>query len=203
MKEKIQNPPKTLWIFNHYAITPQYPGGTRHFELGRNLSNLGTRVIIFASSFVHMNLRSIPQIKKEKYKVEQYENLLFIWVKALKYKNNNWKRLLNMLHYCLSTYMLAKRLVKKGVLNKPDVIVGSTVHPFAPLMASRLARKYRVPFLFEIRDLWPQSFIDVGIWTDSSLPSWFFKRIEKRSISRALKIIILSLFKGFVHKQAY
>lgn len=26
-----------IWIFNHYAHTPDLPGGTRHYDLGREL----------------------------------------------------------------------------------------------------------------------------------------------------------------------
>jgi hypothetical protein len=28
---------KNIWIFNHYAITPDLPGGTRHFDFGKEL----------------------------------------------------------------------------------------------------------------------------------------------------------------------
>jgi len=42
---------KSIWIFNHYAITPDLPGGTRHFEIGQSLVEKGFNVTIFASSF--------------------------------------------------------------------------------------------------------------------------------------------------------
>jgi hypothetical protein len=32
---------KNIWIFNHYAITPDLPGGTRHYDLGRELVKRG------------------------------------------------------------------------------------------------------------------------------------------------------------------
>jgi len=31
------NNKRNLWIFNHYAITPDFPGGTRHFDFGKEL----------------------------------------------------------------------------------------------------------------------------------------------------------------------
>jgi len=29
---------KNIWIFNHYEITPDLPGGTRHFEIVHNFN---------------------------------------------------------------------------------------------------------------------------------------------------------------------
>ena len=47
-------------------------------------------------------------------------------------------------------------------LDDPDVIIGSSPHPFAALASLFVARKKKVPFVLEIRDLWPQSLIDIG-----------------------------------------
>ena len=30
-----------IWIFNHYAITPNLPGGTRHFDFAKELKKRG------------------------------------------------------------------------------------------------------------------------------------------------------------------
>jgi len=40
---------KKIWILNHYAISPDMAGGTRHYDLGRELIKRGYRVTIFAS----------------------------------------------------------------------------------------------------------------------------------------------------------
>lgn len=42
-----------IWIFNHYAHPPDLPGGTRHYDLGRELVKRGHEVTIFATSFHH------------------------------------------------------------------------------------------------------------------------------------------------------
>ena len=56
----------------------------------------------------------------------------------------------------------------------------------------KFAKKYKTPFVFEIRDLWPQSFIDMGVWKKDSLVSKVFKAIEKYTVKRADSIISLS-----------
>ena len=42
---------KNIWILNHYAISPDMAGGTRHYDLGRELVRRGLKVSIFASGF--------------------------------------------------------------------------------------------------------------------------------------------------------
>jgi len=44
----------------------------------------------------------------------------------------------------------------------PDVVVGSSVHPFAAWIAWRLAKKVGCRFVFEIRDLWPETIVQLG-----------------------------------------
>lgn len=181
-----------IWIFNHYAITPDYPGGTRHFELGKNISERGHRVVIFASNFIHMSFSFVELERRADYKRERIGNLDFIWLKTRAYTKNNWKRIVNMLDYSRGIKRICRGLVKNNELEKPDVIIGSTVHPFAALAASSLARRFAVPFIFEIRDLWPRSFIDLGVWGKSSFQARLFGAIEKKTVSRAGKIITLS-----------
>jgi len=35
---------RNIWIFNHYAITPDLPGGTRHFDFVKELVKRGFMV---------------------------------------------------------------------------------------------------------------------------------------------------------------
>lgn len=183
---------KNIWIFNHYAKTPALPGGTRHFEIGKKLTEKGHEVIIFASNYIHMNFSFIEIEKSKIYKIENFDSLKFMWIKTLSYKKNNLKRFLNMISYCINVYIITKDLISKNIINKPEIIVGSTVHPFAALTAALISKKNRVPFIFEIRDLWPQTFIDMGIWKEESIISKLFKYIEKITVSKANKIIALS-----------
>jgi len=60
---------KNLWIFNHYAITPDMPGGSRHYDLARELVDKGYDVTIFASSFHHKKLVELKLKDEEKWKV--------------------------------------------------------------------------------------------------------------------------------------
>ena len=74
--------PMNLWIFNHYAVTPDLPGGTRHFDLGRELVKQGYDVTIFASGFHHSQHRRLKLPPGEPWRIEDVDGVKFIWLKT-------------------------------------------------------------------------------------------------------------------------
>ncbi len=64
--------------------------------------------------------------------------------------------------------------------------------PSVPLLtgwgAMILARKYKVPFIFEVRDVWPDALVDIGSMTKSSVVYRVFRLIEKQLYRRAARI---------------
>ncbi|EHD1699024.1 glycosyltransferase family 4 protein, partial [Vibrio vulnificus] len=77
-------------------------------------------------------------------------------------------------------------------IEKPDVIIGSTVHPFAAFFGCITAKFFKVPHVFEIRDLWPETFIDMNVWNRDSLISSFFYAVESFTVKRSSAFIVLS-----------
>jgi hypothetical protein len=75
-------------------------------------------------------------------------------------RGNGFARMVIMLMYSL----MARFGSWQEGMEKPDVIVGSSVHPFAAIAAAFLAKKYAVPFVFEVRDLWPETLVAMGRW---------------------------------------
>ena len=72
---------------------------------------------------------------------------------------------------------------------RPDVIIGTTVHPLAAFVAAKLAQRYNVPFIFEVRDLWPQTLIDMGRMSPQGIQARLLRRLEKWLCLRASRII--------------
>ncbi|NBU28522.1 MAG: hypothetical protein EBS42_10050 [Caulobacteraceae bacterium] len=64
----------------------------------------------------------------------------------------------------LSTYLrFAWRAWRHGYrLDRPDVVLASIQPLFAGYVGLRLARRWRVPMLLEIRDLWPDALVAKG-----------------------------------------
>lgn len=176
---------RTVWIVNHYAIDPAHSaGGARHFSLARRLSELGWNPIVIAATTAHNGrIKRIPPGAK----VTERDGVTFRWIRALQYRGNGVARILNMAQFTLA---LLNPFSTSG-LAKPDVIIGSTVHPFGAWAASRLAKRRRVPFVFEIRDLWPQTFIDMGKMAQDGLPARLLRRLEGHLCRRADHIVTL------------
>jgi len=65
------------------------------------------------------------------------------------------------------------------------------MHPFAALAGWWLARRHKARFVFEVRDLWPQTAVDMGAIKESSLPAKLLYGWEKFLYKRAEKIIVL------------
>ncbi len=75
--------------------------------------------------------------------------------------------------------------------SKPEIIIGSLVHPFAVIAAWLLSKKYKAKFIFEVRDLWPQTPIDMGAIKDNGIIAKLMYAWEKFMYRRAEKIIVL------------
>ena len=176
---------KNIWILNHYAKTPDMSGGTRHYDLGRELVKRVHKVTIFASGFEHSSKRHIKIKPKDKFRVEDFNGVRFVWLKTIPYYSNNWRRIINMISYGVRVL----RVVKK--FEKPDVIIGSSVHPFAVIAAWWLARRYKTKFIFEVRDLWPQTVVEMGVIKSTGIPAKLLYAWEKFMYKKADKIIVL------------
>ncbi|HBE44902.1 MAG TPA: glycosyltransferase WbuB [Deltaproteobacteria bacterium] len=175
-----------IWIFNHYAITPELSGGTRHFDFAKELTERGYNVTIFASSFHYSLLRETKYYGKSSYIIEDYDGIRFVWIGTFPYSKNDWRRVLNMLSYSVGAYKTAKKIN----IEKPNVIIGSSVHLFSVYTAYLLSKHFNIPFIMEVRDLWPQTLIDMGVsrWNPFVI---LLGILEKFLYKRAKKIISL------------
>jgi glycosyltransferase involved in cell wall biosynthesis len=182
-----------IWIFNHYAITPDQPGGTRHFDLGRELTRRGHDVTIFASSFHHYRRRYLRETGPEGWAIEEFQGVRFVWLRTLPYGRNDWRRAWGMLDYLRRSRRWSLRLCRRrGVLPAPDVVIGSSVHLLAALSGRLVATRFRVPFVMEVRDLWPQTLIDIGA-LQAGHPVARAMRLLERHLYRAAERIITPL----------
>ncbi|WP_404320072.1 glycosyltransferase family 4 protein [Malaciobacter canalis] len=148
-----------IWIFNHHALTPDMSGGTRHYDFAKELIKRGHSVTIIASSFHYSKYQEMKEYKDKDYLCEKIDGIDFIWIETPPYFGNGFSRVKNMLSYSLKVL----KYIPKLNLKKPNIIVGSSVHLFAVYSAYKLSKKYNTPFIMEVRDIWPQTLIDMGI----------------------------------------
>lgn len=175
-----------IWIVNHYALPPTLAGGTRHYNFARELIALGHEVMIIAANYNHFSHAYIPTTSNIG-EIDYTYEVPFLWIPTPPYKGNTIARFWNML-------MFAKRLLQKKYLRhapKPDVIIGSSPDLFAALGAEILSRQYKIPFVLEIRDIWPDTLVDLGRISERHPLITLMKLIEKRLYRQAKHIITL------------
>ena len=144
--------PRLLWV-NHFAVAPDMGGGTRHFEMGRELVRRGWSVTIAASDF-HLHGRTYMRradAEDRSARIETLEGVRFAWLWAAPYERNDLRRVWNWISFGRSLQQWGRDA------QRPDIVVGSTPHLFAALAGWRAARRHGVPFVLEVRDLWPES----------------------------------------------
>ncbi|MFN2399741.1 MAG: glycosyltransferase family 4 protein [Gemmatimonadaceae bacterium] len=142
-----------MLIVNHFAMAPDMGGGTRHVELGSELTKRGWVVTIMSSDF-HLYdrhyLRRSNAADRSTH-LETIDGVRFRWLHTSAYERNDALRVANWLSFGRAA--LGERF--EG--DRPDVVLGSSPHLFAALAAWRIARRFGVPFVLEVRDLWPES----------------------------------------------
>lgn len=177
---------KHIWMINHYAITPDMPGGTRHYDFATELTKRGYRVSIFASDF-HYTLRKRLRLKAIQLKgIEIIDSVRFVWINTLTYKKFNFRRLLNLFSFTFNVLIVGLRE------EKPDVIIGSSPHIFQALAGWFLSRIKGSRFFFEIRDMWSQGLTDLGMTGWQSLFPMVVRWIEHFLYQRAEYLITLA-----------
>ena len=176
---------KTVWIFNHYAHGTYFNKGGRHYWFAKNLLKKGYEPTIFCASTRHNSDMSVD-IPGGTYRLKSVEKIPYVFVKTTKYKNGI-ERIKNMWNFYKNLYPSTAEYGKE--YGKPDVILASSVHPLTLLAGIKIAKKYNVPCICEIRDLWPETIVQYGTLKKNSLVAKLLYKGEKWLYNKADKLI--------------
>lgn len=171
-------------IYLHqYFTTPKFKGGTRSYEFSKRLVAAGHKVDIITSS-------AFFPIKKKKF-WHLVSQLIIddanVHVVHVDYKNKMtfFRRVLAFLLFSFvsSLYILSMR--------KRDLIYASSTPLTIGIPALIGSFFLRIPFVFEVRDLWPDIPIDMGFIKNKFLIKILYFA-EKFFYMKAAKIVCLS-----------
>lgn len=148
---------KSIWIINEYAGTPYHGMTFRHYYIAKELVKLGYKVTIFTSSFSHYKLKQHLEAKNT-FTKENIDGIDFMWVKMPNYKApKSLGRIRNWFLFAFKLFFIP--FLK---LERPDCILVSSL-PLHPIVSGKyLANKYNSKLIFEVRDIWPLSAIELG-----------------------------------------
>ncbi len=159
----------------HQAFTAlNEPGGTRHHELACSLVAHGHRVTVIASPVSYLTgSRKVDEATADTPGVTVLRTATYTSI-----HRSFVRRLFAFLNFMLSSFRIGL-----GV-RRVDLVWGTSPPIFQGVTAWALARLKGVPFLFEVRDLWPQFAIAVGVLRSRVLISaslWLERFLYRRA----------------------
>lgn len=175
-----------IWMINHYAAPPTMAGGTRHYNFAKQLIQRGHEVTLIAANYNHFSHTYIPT-PAEPGQIDLSYDVPFMWLPTPTYHGNTLARLQNMLAF--SWKVISKKYLPRA--QAPDLILASSPHLFAALSGELLARQLNLPFILEIRDLWPESLVDLGRISKRHPLIMVMRGIERYLYKRAQRVISL------------
>jgi len=164
-----------LLIHQAFAAVDE-PGGTRHHELALYLAEHGHQVTIIASPVSYLTGKTTYSSNTSKAGHPQITILRPPVYQAL--HRSFVHRVFNFLSFMLSSFWAGGRV--KDV----DLVWGTSPPIFQGITAWALARLKGVPFLFEVRDLWPAFAVAVGVLTNPVLiqaSEWLERFLYRRA----------------------
>lgn len=174
---------KNIWIWNHYATDMYKNRGGRHYWFAENLIKQGYNVTVFCANTYHNKLDFIDTEKK-KYTIDTLEDINFVFVKTTPAIGNGIDRVKNMVLFFINLSPVVEEFAK--LQGKPDFILASSVHPLTMVAGIKVAKKFNVPCICEIRDLWPEAIFTFNKARERSLlgkiltsgEHWIYKKAD-------------------------
>jgi glycosyltransferase involved in cell wall biosynthesis len=146
-----------ILLFSQYFPPEMGALAARSYEHGRRWAVKGHQVTVicetpnYPEGVVYSGFRN----RLFQRAIEGGIEVVRTWVLPLP-NRKAWERMLNYLSYAATAFLAGLRVPK------PDVIIGSSPQLLTAVTACLVARLRRVPFVLEIRDLWPESLVAAG-----------------------------------------
>src|SRR5208283_591751 len=174
----------TLLIHQAFAATSD-PGGTRHLELARYVVAAGDKVTIVASDVNYGTGERVtprPRLVTE----EHVDG-----VRILRSFTPAWVRRSYLLRVIAFLVFMVTATINGLKAGPVDLVIGTSPPIFQALSAWLIAVIRRKPFLLEIRDLWPEFAIDIGVLKNPVLIA-LSRRLEGFLYDQATHLLVNS-----------
>ena len=147
-----------ILLIHQVFMSNKEAGGTRHLELARFLVRRGHRFSIIASTVSYLTSQVLAHCRGRLFTHENIDGIT-VW-RAFTYAKVHKSfvsRILSFLSFMFSSFVAGLRV------RDIDIVLGTSPPIFQGISAYLLSRLRRVPFAFEVRDLWPDFAIEMGV----------------------------------------
>ncbi|MHC5217996.1 glycosyltransferase family 4 protein [Enterococcus sp. LJL128] len=167
---------KNIWIMNHYATDMYKNRGGRHFWFAKYLKAQGYNPVIICANTFH-NSKEFIEISNKGYSVHLLDEIPFVFIKTKTALDNGIDRIKNMFDFYRNILKIHNDISKE--VEKPEIIYASSVHPLTLIAGLKLAKKYKIACISEIRDLWPEAIFSFGKLKEKSILGRILTKGEK------------------------
>ena len=174
-----------ILLINQAFVSPDEPGHTRHFEMAQYLRACGHELVIVASDLNYQTgQRTVERVGLFAEQMIDGVRILRAYIFPALHRSYFW-RIISFLSFMFTSMWTA--FTVKNV----DIIMGTTPPIFQAVSAWFVALIRRKPFLLEVRDLWPEFGVSMGVLKNPiviALARW----LENFLYARATHILVNS-----------
>jgi glycosyltransferase involved in cell wall biosynthesis len=177
-----------ILLIHQYFLEEDDPGGSRWNEITKTWTELGHEIVVLGGMMHYNGTQKRPEYKGKWFKTNFQGKIKVIRSHVSESYNSNFiGRLWGYFSFVFSS-LWSGVFKAKG---KFDVVVVTSPPLFVGISAYLISRIKRIPFVFEVRDLWPESAIDTGV-VKSKLIIKLAYRLEKFIYNKAKLINVLT-----------
>lgn len=167
-----------ILLINQVFVSPEEPGHTRHFEMAKFLQTRGHELVIVASDLNYQTGQRTVE-RSGLYAEQNFEGIRVLrsYMLPAIHRSYFW-RVIAFFSFMFSSIWTA--LCVKDV----DLVMGTTPPIFQAVSALVVAALRGKPLLLEVRDLWPEFGISMGVLKNPfiiSLSRWLERFLYKRA----------------------
>jgi len=175
-----------ILLLHQYFLEQDDPGGSRFNELTAQWADQGNEVTVIAG-MMHYNGNEKRAEYKGKWFKEKRQGKISVWRTHVSesYNAGFVGRLWGYFSFVFSALWAGLFKIK----GKYDIILVTSPPLFIGITGYMLSRIKRIPYVFEIRDLWPESAIDTGVVTNKAiiklayaLEAFIYKKAKKINV---------------------
>jgi colanic acid biosynthesis glycosyl transferase WcaI len=180
---------KILYVSQYFPPEMGAPAA-RAAELSRHWARMGQDVTVL-TGFPNHPTGVVPEGWRSRLRQLRYTEVVDgvrvvrTWLWPLPNRKAH-ERIRNYASFCISA------AVSGLVLHKPDVIIATSPQLLCALSGWWLAFWKRVPFVFEVRDLWPESLAAVGVGSERTLLHRTLRAIARFLYRRATRVVVVA-----------
>ena len=178
---------RIAYLCHYFTPEPAAPAARVH-EFARAWTRAGHDVTVITTFPNHPVGRIAPEYRGRWWATERLDGIrvLRCWLYAVPNRGVGRRGLDHL------SFMLTALLFGLPRLGPVDVVVASSPTLFSALSALLIARLKRVPFVLEVRDLWPEAIVGLGLMRPNGLAARLIGALARFLYHQAARVVVVT-----------